>query len=99
MALVAGITLANSTMLDGQVVLTLQGWKLTLLVLGLIAIVPCVAYVVVLTFWHWKSRYRGRRSVLWGLILLVEWSGATKLLYLFRHVVPDSRAIGRYART
>ncbi len=49
------------------------------------------------TIWHWKGRYIGEHSDLWGGLLLVETSGWMKLVYLFRHMLPDLRREGRYA--
>jgi hypothetical protein len=68
------------------------------LFLGFLLIVPAVVYLVLLTLWHWKSRYRGRHSNLWGGLLVIETSGWSKLVYLFRHIIPDYRGTGRYAR-
>lgn len=65
-------------------------------VLAVLAFMPCFAYAYVLTILHWKGRYRGRHSDLWGVILLVETSGWFKLIYIFRHVLPDMRGRGRY---
>jgi hypothetical protein len=75
------------------------GAQVTAAVLGALAIAPVVCYLVLLTAWHWKSRYRGTHSDLWGGLLLVEASGWFKLVYLFRHVLPDARGTGRYSRT
>ena len=63
-----------------------------------IALVPGLVYCVILTIWHWKGRYRGSHSDLWGAVLLVETSGWFKLIYLFRHIIPDARGTGRYTR-
>lgn len=60
-------------------------------------IIPVFFYVVVLTIWHWKQRYRGEHSDLWGAVLLVETSGWFKIIYWFRHIIPDWRGTGRYA--
>ncbi len=68
-----------------------------LAVLGAVCIVPVVFYLVMLTLWHWKGRYRGARSNLWGAMLVIEASGWLKLVYLFRHIIPDARKTGRYA--
>jgi len=61
-------------------------------------VMPVVVYLVLLTIWHWKSRYRGGHSNLWGGLLVIEASGWFKLIYLFRHIIPDYRGTGRYAR-
>jgi hypothetical protein len=65
--------------------------------LGAVCIVPVAFYLVVLTLWHWKSRYRGDHSNLWGAVLVLETSLLGKLVYLFRHLIPDARKSGRYA--
>ena len=59
---------------------------------------PFLVYLVILIIWHWKARYRGAHSDLWGAFLLVETSGITKLAYTFRHLIPDARQTGRYRR-
>ena len=58
--------------------------------------VPAFFYVYVLVIWHWKDRYRGNHSDLWGALILIETSGWMKLVYIFRHIVPDMRQSGRY---
>ena len=65
--------------------------------IGAICLVPVIFYLVILTIWHWKGRYRGTHSNLWGALLVLETSGWCKIVYLFRHVLPDARKSGRYA--
>jgi cytochrome bd-type quinol oxidase subunit 2 len=65
--------------------------------IGAVCIIPVVVYLVILTLWHWKGRYRGEHSNLWGAMLVIETSGWSKLIYLFRHIIPDARKTGRYA--
>ena len=67
------------------------------IVLAMLCILPCLVYCYVLTILHWKARYRGNHSDLWGVLLLMEASGWFKLIYLFRHILPDIKARGRYA--
>ncbi len=62
-----------------------------------VLMVPSMIYLFLLTLWHWKSRYRGTHSNLWGGLLVLETSGWCKLIYLFRHIIPDARGHGRYA--
>jgi hypothetical protein len=62
---------------------------------GLVALVPGLVYLLMVTMWHWKGRYRGNHSDLWGALLLIEASGWFKLAYLFRHIIPDARQSGR----
>jgi len=59
--------------------------------------VPGAGYLLLVTIWHWKERYRGRHSDLWGGLILLETTGWFKLIYLFRHIIPDARGTGRYA--
>ena len=58
---------------------------------------PAFLYTYVVVIWHWKDRYRGKHSDLWGAVILLETSGWLKLVYLFRHLIPDMRHSGRYA--
>jgi len=69
-----------------------------LVTLAVLSVIPAVFYAVLLVIWHWKSRYRGSRGDLWGALIVLEVSGWLKVVYLFRHVIPDSRGTGRYAR-
>jgi hypothetical protein len=57
---------------------------------------PAFFYIYVVVVWHWKDRYRGTHSDLWGALILLENSGWFKLVYVFRHIVPDMRQTGRY---
>jgi hypothetical protein len=57
---------------------------------------PGFVYFYVTVIWHWKDRYRGTHSDLWGVLILIETSGWMKLVYLFRHLIPDMRHTGRY---
>jgi hypothetical protein len=63
-----------------------------------LAVLPCFIYGYTLTILHWKARYHGRHSDLWGVLLLVEISGWFKLVYLFRHLLPDMKGQGRYGQ-
>jgi hypothetical protein len=84
-------------MLTAGLLASNPGIRWTLILTAFLAIVPAVFYLFAVTIWHWKSRYRGSHSDLWGVLLLIETSGWFKLVYLFRHIVPDARASGRYA--
>jgi hypothetical protein len=66
---------------------------------GFILVIPAALYLLLLTMWHWKGRYVGVHSDLWGGILVLETSGWFKLVYLFRHIIPDARGTGRYERS
>jgi hypothetical protein len=65
--------------------------------LALLSFLPCVVYGYVLTILHWKARYRGNHSDLWGVLLLLETTSWFKLVYLFRHLLPDMKGRGRYS--
>jgi hypothetical protein len=97
--LVIAVVVANSSIVDTKLVMTLPMLQLTLLLIGASAVVPAATYVLVLAFWHWWTRYRGKHSGLWGVLLVLEWSGLTKVLYLFRHVIADSKGSGLYAKS
>jgi hypothetical protein len=64
---------------------------------GMVLFVPGAIYLLLVTMWHWKERYRGKHSDLWGGLILLETTGWFKLAYLFRHIIPDARGMGRYA--
>ncbi len=63
-----------------------------------VLVLPGFIYLFVVTIWHSKDRYKGDHSDLWGALLLIESSGWFKLVYLFRHLIPDIRGTGRYYR-
>ncbi len=65
-------------------------------VAALILFVPGFIYLYVVILWHWKDRYLGKHSDLWGVLILIETTGWMKLVYLFRHLIPDMRHTGRY---
>ena len=50
-----------------------------LLLTGLLLFVPGAIYSTTVTIWHWKSRYRGKHSDLWGALMLLEVSGWFRL--------------------
>jgi hypothetical protein len=64
---------------------------------GCFLFIPGAAYLILVTIWHWKERYRGKHSDLWGGLILLETTSWFKLIYLFRHIIPDARGAGRYA--
>jgi fucose permease len=59
-------------------------------------ILPAFVYIYVIVIWHWKDRYRGKHSDLWGALILLETSGWMKIVYLFRHILPDMYHRDRY---
>jgi hypothetical protein len=66
-------------------------------IVGMLLFAPGAIYLLLVTMWHWKERYRGEHSDLWGALILLETTGWFKVLYLFRHIIPDARGRGRYA--
>ena len=67
------------------------------LVAGILLVVPLFVFVALMTIWHWKYRYRGEHPDLRGAILLIETSGWMKMVYWFRHILPDWRGTGGYS--
>jgi hypothetical protein len=65
-------------------------------VTGVVLFLPGFLYLYVLIIWHWKDRYKGRHSDLWGALLLLETTGWFKLIYFFRHLLPDAIETIRY---
>jgi hypothetical protein len=68
-----------------------------LVAVAIILTVPLTVLLVLVPIWHWKERYRGAYSDLWGALLVIEVTGWFKIIYWFRHVIPDWRARGRYS--
>jgi hypothetical protein len=60
--------------------------------------VPEMIWLCLVPFLHWAQRYRGRHSMLWLCFLVFDTGGIFKLVYLFRHILPDWRGKGRYRR-
>jgi len=71
--------------------LTADAVRLWTGVFAALLIIPAVLYIYVLTLWHWKDRYRGKHSDLWGALLLLETTGWFKIVYVFRHILPEER--------
>ena len=78
-------------------VMTTGAWQKFFIVLSLVLILPLCLYLYIFVIWHWKSRYRGKHSDLWGALILIETSGWMKIVYMLRHVIPDMYKVGRYA--
>ena len=70
---------------------------LPLIFIGILMLIPFFMHETVFTVWHWKRRYRGEHSDLWGAILVIETSGWFKIVYWFRHILPDWHGTGRYS--
>ena len=64
--------------------------------IGALLIVPFVFWLAFLPVLHWKDRYIGAKSGVWGGFLVFETSGWSKVIYWFRHVLPDWRRSDRY---
>ena len=76
--------------------LTSKDVRLWTAIFAVLLFFPAFIYTYVIIIWHWKDRYRGNHSALWGALILIETSGWMKLIYLFRHLIPDMRQTGRY---
>jgi len=70
-----------------------------LIIPGILAIMPIFLFTYCITILHWKHRYIGKKSTLWGVLLMLESSGWFKVVYLFRHLLPDIRGTGRYRKS
>lgn len=75
---------------------TSEYWQILSAVAALLLILLAFIYIYVVVIWHWKDRYHGRHSDLWDALILLETSGWMKIVYLFRHILPDLRHTGRY---
>jgi hypothetical protein len=67
-----------------------------LIFIGFLLLIPLVGCLSFIPLLHWKERYRGKHSTLWGAILLFETSGWFKIVYWLRHIRPDLKNTGRY---
>jgi hypothetical protein len=67
-------------------------------VAAVLLILPAAIYIYVIVIWHWKDRYLVKHSDLWGALILLETSGWMKIVYLFRHILPDMYHRDRYRR-
>ncbi len=70
---------------------------LPLIFIGILMLIPFFMHETVFTVWHWKRRYRGEHSDLWGAILVIETPGWFKIVYSSRHILPDWHGSGRYS--
>ena len=72
-------------------------WAMTLLMIpffiGFVWLLAALCFIPII---HWKDRYAGQKSNLWGFFLVFETSGWSKILYWFMHVLPDKKAQGPY---
>jgi hypothetical protein len=69
--------------------------RLITLIFAVLLFLPAFVYAYVVIIWHWKDRYRGNHSDLWGALIVIETGSWMKLVYLFRHLIPDMRQTGR----
>lgn len=91
------VALCGLLPIPASIVVQSEGIRMLFVLLALALIFPVVFYVVAFTLWHWKGRYIGGHSNLWGALLAIETSGRMKLVYFVRHMLPDLRGEGRYA--
>ena len=64
---------------------------------GALLVIPLIFWVAFIPILHWKERYIGGRSSVWGAFLVFETSSWSKLFYWFIHVLPDWRRTGQYS--
>ena len=67
--------------------------------IGVLLIIPLFIWLLIIPVFHWKDRYVGSRSGVWGFFLVFETSSWSKLIYWFMHVIPDWRQSGKYQNT
>lgn len=72
---------------------------IALAVVGGLLLAPLIFWVAFIPLLHWKERYVGSKSSVWGAFLVFETSSWSKLFYWFVHVLPDWRRSGQYADT
>ena len=89
----AGVALGVGAFLVGS-----EGTRTVLTVLAVLSILPVFVYGMILPIWHWKERYVGDHSDLWGVLLVLEVSSWFKLVYWFRHILADWHGNGRYSK-
>ncbi|MCW0377839.1 hypothetical protein NB697_000685 [Xanthomonas sacchari] len=80
-------------------VLIVAGWSAereVIVAVGGLLVVPLLLWLFIIPILHWKDRYVGERSGAWGALLALETSNWSKMLYWYRHVLPDWRRTGRY---
>ena len=73
--------------------------KNDIFIAGILLISPLLLLLIVMPILHWKDRYIGVKSTLWGTLLLIETSGWFKIIYWFRHILPDWKKSGRYSNS
>lgn len=68
-----------------------------LAMIGGLLLVPLIFWLAFIPILHWKERYIGGTSSVWGAFLVFETSSWSKLFYWFVHVLPDWKRSGQYA--
>lgn len=71
--------------------------KIEALAAGMLLILPLLFWLVFVPLLHWKDRYIGEKGTIWGALILIETSGCSKIVYWFRHILPDWKKEGRYS--
>lgn len=71
-----------------------RGFLTGVFILPLIPLIFMLCFIPIL---HWKDRYIGSKSNLWGFFLVFETSGWSKIFYWFMHILPDKNKTGAYA--
>ena len=82
------------------VVLLIAGFAsdlVALAVVGGLLLAPLIFWLAFIPILHWKERYIGGTSSVWGAFLVFETSSWSKIFYWFVHVIPDWRQSGQYA--
>jgi hypothetical protein len=82
------------------IIVMIAGFLIDIVPLAVLAgllIVPLVFWLAFIPILHWKERYIGGTSNVWGAFLVFETSSWSKLFYWFIHVMPDWRQSGQYA--
>ncbi len=64
---------------------------------GIVLLMPLIFWLAFIPVLHWKDRYIGGSSTVWGAFLVFETSSWSKLFYWFIHVRPDWKQSGQYA--
>lgn len=88
--------LAIPLFIAGSLLRSYYAWTEVCNQLAIATSLPCFFYAYALSLWHWKARYYGVYSDLWGVILVVDVSGLSKVIYFLRHVLPDMKGWGVY---
>lgn len=85
LGLILGFILPNETL------------RAVLIGIFLIALIPLIFMLCFIPVLHWKDRYIGTKSNIWGFFLVFETSGWSKIFYWFMHVLPDKNKKGPYS--